>query len=273
MAPNAIGGFMAETCNAIETPTGATVRLRRQGRRSDLEYFVDVERNDETVTLCKADPHDVARYWANLTAEIDDHGTGQQAKTDPWAFDEYGPTKWKPLPAGEAARQNWRIQLRKRGFSPNTLIEEDTQRQGEYHRDDARKPEIWERERQELGEIESDPSFSEFEFDQGDEVRVDWSEGMGPEDEITGIVEDVARTGGEIVVGVRDPDNDEFANGKNYDAAPEWIQPIEGSEFKESDDGPASERPETEEPRAVADGGLDPMVERFLKNAERVKGD
>lgn len=187
MSPE-IGRFKAETCNRLVSPDGATFRLRRQGRPQDLEYYVDVERNGETITLLKDDAHAVARYWDELTAGVEDHS--EPERPNPWKFDEYGPKMRRPLPVGEAARQNWKIQLRRWGFSPNTLIDEEYQSHDGFHRDDARKPEVWEQERQRLENLESEETEA-----------------------------DVARN----------------------------------------------------DARAVADGGLDPMVERFLKNAERVK--
>lgn len=62
-----------------------------------------------------------------------------------------------------------------------------------------------------------------FDFYRGDEVLVDWSEGMGPEEYVDGAVDDIVIAAGEVVVHVIDRNSDEFAGGKTYDAAPEWV--------------------------------------------------
>lgn len=63
-----------------------------------------------------------------------------------------------------------------------------------------------------------------FDFYRGDEVRVDWTEGMGATDTFTGIVEDIIVSAGEIIVGVTDYDADGYGDaGKTYDCAPEWV--------------------------------------------------
>ncbi|WP_135666806.1 hypothetical protein [Halorhabdus rudnickae] len=66
-------------------------------------------------------------------------------------------------------------------------------------------------------------SFEEYPFDQGDEVFADWREGMSSEDVIHGEIEEIHRSAGEVVVQVVDHENEHFAGGKTYDAAPEWI--------------------------------------------------
>lgn len=67
------------------------------------------------------------------------------------------------------------------------------------------------------------PSFEDYHFDQGDHVTVDWSDGDGPDDEISGIAEDISLSAHEVIVSVVDYEDEQFANGQTYDAVPEWI--------------------------------------------------
>lgn len=62
-----------------------------------------------------------------------------------------------------------------------------------------------------------------FDFYRGDTVVVDWRDGMGAEEIVEGEVEDISMSAREIVVSVIDRENDEFARGKSYCAAPEWV--------------------------------------------------
>lgn len=138
-----------------------------------------------------------------------------------------------------------------------------------------------------LDESAGAPSFGDYEFSEGDTVAVDWSAGMGPEEQFTGTAEDVSLSGGEVIVSVTDYDSDEFANGKTYDCAPEWIdtdvnedaercvdcgRTIPAGMFEKCSD--CGDEPEKAE--AVTDGGrLDsseqiPVVDGELPGNERV---
>jgi hypothetical protein len=71
------------------------------------------------------------------------------------------------------------------------------------------------------------PSFDEYEFGQGDRVRVDWTEGQGPLDEIVGTVTDIGLSAGDVIVVVEVDDAqypDQSIFGGTHDCAPEWIQ-------------------------------------------------
>jgi hypothetical protein len=68
-----------------------------------------------------------------------------------------------------------------------------------------------------------DVDFEDYHFSENDYVSVDWTEGQGPKDEITGIVESIHRSAGETVVGVTDYGDENFPQGRQYDSAPEWI--------------------------------------------------
>lgn len=72
-------------------------------------------------------------------------------------------------------------------------------------------------------------SFEGYEFDKGDRVRVDWTDGQGPRDEIVGTVRDIGRSAGEIIVSV-DADPDQYPDGSCYggthDCAPDWVEPL-----------------------------------------------
>lgn len=65
------------------------------------------------------------------------------------------------------------------------------------------------------------PSFDDYHFDKGKRVTVDWSDNEGPHDEISGVVEDISLSVHGIIVSVVDYENEQFANGRTYDAAPE----------------------------------------------------
>lgn len=72
-------------------------------------------------------------------------------------------------------------------------------------------------------EPEPSPSFNEYPFDEGDYVTVDWSEGVSPHDEISGVIEGICRSAGGVVVSVTDYDDENYPSGRTFDAAPEWI--------------------------------------------------
>lgn len=73
------------------------------------------------------------------------------------------------------------------------------------------------------------PSFEAYEFNQGDRVRVDWTEGRGPLDEIVGTVTDIGLSAGDVIVSV-EADDDQYPDqsifGGTHDCAPEWVEPI-----------------------------------------------
>jgi hypothetical protein len=128
----------------------------------------------------------------------------------------------------------------------------------------------------EVKEVEIETKESPYRFDIGDKVCVDWSDGMGPQDEISGFVEAIGR-GDEPVISVTDYDTDEFGDaGKTYGCAPGWISLPDGSESDETDSGGfggfefghsdhndesetdnsgSDESGEREEPELVTDGG------------------
>jgi hypothetical protein len=130
----------------------------------------------------------------------------------------------------------------------------------------------------EVKSVELTTSVREYPFDIGDDVFVDWSEGMGPEENISGVVEGIG-TGEDSIVSVTDYDTDEFGDaGKTFDCAPEWVSlPNEsdsdetdgdsfgGFEFdhsdhndhsdeNETDDSKSGESGESEESELAADG-------------------
>ncbi|MFU1782890.1 hypothetical protein ACM16X_16025 [Haloarcula japonica] len=76
------------------------------------------------------------------------------------------------------------------------------------------------------------PSFEEYNFDRGDRVRVDWTNGSSPLDEIIGTVSGISRSGGNVIVAV-EADDDQYPEnsiyGGTHDAAPEWVESIEQS--------------------------------------------
>ena len=71
------------------------------------------------------------------------------------------------------------------------------------------------------------PTFEDYEFDCGDHVEVDWSEGEGPLDTVVGTVTDISDSGGEVIVSV-EADADQYPDGSihggTHDCAPEWIR-------------------------------------------------
>jgi hypothetical protein len=71
-----------------------------------------------------------------------------------------------------------------------------------------------------------EPGDRVYDFDVNDVVHVDWSEGMGPEEDVIGVVTEVSESGGETIVTVVDHNSEEFVPGKTYDCAPEWVSPL-----------------------------------------------
>ncbi|KAA9400654.1 hypothetical protein Har1131_18365 [Haloarcula sp. CBA1131] len=51
------------------------------------------------------------------------------------------------------------------------------------------------------------PSFEEYDFDRGDHVRADWTEGDGPLDVVVGTVTEISRSGGNVIVAVEAADD------------------------------------------------------------------
>ncbi|GCF16226.1 hypothetical protein Harman_41610 [Haloarcula mannanilytica] len=76
------------------------------------------------------------------------------------------------------------------------------------------------------------PSFEEYDFDHGDRVCVDWTDGKGPLDEVVGTVSGISRSTGDVIVSV-EADNDQYPDhsiyGGTHDCAPEWVEPREQS--------------------------------------------
>ena len=76
------------------------------------------------------------------------------------------------------------------------------------------------------------PSFEEYDFNHGDRVRVDWTDGQGPLDEVVGTISGIARSGGDVIVAV-EADDDQYPDNSIYygthDAAPEWVELLEQS--------------------------------------------
>lgn len=70
-----------------------------------------------------------------------------------------------------------------------------------------------------------EPTFDGYDFAKGQPVRVDWSDGRGPQDTITGRVTDINQGVDGVLVGVTDYKSEEFKKGRTYDCAPEWIEP------------------------------------------------
>ena len=72
-------------------------------------------------------------------------------------------------------------------------------------------------------DTDTNDAFSEYPFNKGDHALVDWSDGMGPNDRISGEVVSIGGTR-EIIVSIKDHDHDPSQlYGDGYDAAPEWI--------------------------------------------------
>ncbi len=86
-----------------------------------------------------------------------------------------------------------------------------------------------------LEDIMSDtepPSFEEYDFDHGDRVRVDWTDGQGPLDQVVGTISGISRSAGDVIVAV-EADDDQYPDNSLYygthDCAPEWVEPLEQS--------------------------------------------
>ncbi|EMA26778.1 hypothetical protein [Haloarcula argentinensis] len=80
--------------------------------------------------------------------------------------------------------------------------------------------------------MSSTPSFEEYDFDRGDRVRVDWTDGSSPLDVVIGTVSGISRSGGNVVVAVEVEDDQYPENsiyGGTHDAAPEWVERLEQS--------------------------------------------
>lgn len=75
-------------------------------------------------------------------------------------------------------------------------------------------------------EAQDKPSFDDYDFDEGDHAIVDWSEGKGSEEQVTGRIEDIHKSGGDVVVTVVSYDDPNWPNGRGFDAAPEWIETL-----------------------------------------------
>lgn len=80
------------------------------------------------------------------------------------------------------------------------------------------------------------PNEEVFEFAVNDVVCADWSEGEGPKDVILGVVTSIEEVNGQIIVGVTDYHADNYALGKTYDCAPEWIYTPDSEESTEETD-------------------------------------
>jgi len=76
------------------------------------------------------------------------------------------------------------------------------------------------------------PSFEEYDFNHGDRVCVDWTDGQGPLDEVVGTVSGISRSAGDVIVAV-EADDDQYPDDTIYygthDCAPEWVDPLEQS--------------------------------------------
>ena len=72
-------------------------------------------------------------------------------------------------------------------------------------------------------ESDASPSFDEYPFAKGDYVTVDWSGGLSHHDEISGVIDGICESAGEVVVSVTDYDDEKYPSGRTFDAAPEWI--------------------------------------------------
>jgi sugar phosphate isomerase/epimerase len=71
------------------------------------------------------------------------------------------------------------------------------------------------------------PSFEEYDFDRGDHVRADWTDGDGPLDAVVGTVTEISCSGGNVIVAV-EADDDQYPDrsiyGGTHDCAPEWVE-------------------------------------------------
>jgi len=72
------------------------------------------------------------------------------------------------------------------------------------------------------------PTFDEYEFESGDHVEVDWRDGQGPLETVTGTVTGIFESSGEVIVSVK-ADDDQYPEdslyGGTHDCAPEWVTP------------------------------------------------
>jgi hypothetical protein len=48
----------------------------------------------------------------------------------------------------------------------------------------------------------TEPSIEDYDFDYGDRVRVDWTDGQGPLDEVVGTVSGISVSAGDVIVSV-----------------------------------------------------------------------
>ena len=78
----------------------------------------------------------------------------------------------------------------------------------------------------------TEPYFKEYEFDRGDRVRVDWTDGNSPLDEVIGTVSGISRSGGDVIAAV-EVDGDQYPEnliyGGTHGCAPEWVEPLKQS--------------------------------------------
>lgn len=72
----------------------------------------------------------------------------------------------------------------------------------------------------------TEPSIEKYEFDRGDRVRVDWTNGSSPLDEVIATVSGISHSGGNVIVAAETADDQYPENsiyGGTHDAAPAWI--------------------------------------------------
>ncbi|WP_135305414.1 hypothetical protein [Haloarcula amylovorans] len=72
-------------------------------------------------------------------------------------------------------------------------------------------------------------TFDEFGLDHGDRVRVDWTEGVGPLEEVIGTISGISTSAGDMIVAVEADDNqypDGSIYGGTHDCAPDWVTPL-----------------------------------------------
>lgn len=67
----------------------------------------------------------------------------------------------------------------------------------------------------------------EFDLSVGDDVVVDWSEGMGHWDEVEGTIEGVHKGPDGLIVDVKNYGDMDFPQGRGFDASPEWIEKVD----------------------------------------------
>lgn len=67
--------------------------------------------------------------------------------------------------------------------------------------------------------------YADYHFSEGDHVTVNWLEGEGPWDQISGIVDelDSFQTLRHEIIPVTNYDDPDWEQGRRYDCAPEWI--------------------------------------------------